>query len=275
MDISTIEIIKFPDISIEQNISTILLIYNKYKEQENSIILKTVEDIFSDIDELYYNNTFKNVFLVSDPVSKRVNINYKDTGINCEETEAFISAMEYDDSDEEIKEYDYGFHLALQCINSIKGEKLYYSGGYITKSKLIFIILMLLHETIHIIEYKDSLLTKSDNEHTSFFFKYAYKRFKMISRLSEMLDNTDLLRNGSTTRIELINTLDYDISDGTDVLNDHSSYMKKKKQIPLGYIVHDIFRRNGKFICIEDIPMKNGGKRKTMRNKRKKIKLQN
>ncbi len=267
MDASTIEITGLPDLTVVKNISNILSIYAKFKAAENNITLATVKNIFKEIDRVYYNNTFTTGFLVSEPVPKRPVINYNDTGNDCDTTDAFLEASAYDDTDTELAKYDYGFNIALTCINSIRGKKIYYSGGYITKSKIIYIILMLLHESIHIIEYKDSLLTKAKSSHTIYFYKYGYKRFKIVSRLSEMMDDTSLLNGDLAGRIALIGGLARrtDTSDGIAPLNDHSSYTEKGKIISLGYIVHDTFRSGGGFRYLEDI--KAGGK--TRRNHRK------
>jgi hypothetical protein len=271
MDAATNAITSLVDLSLESNIRNILSIYDRHKYQENNITTDTVKSVFKSIDEIYYNNMFTSRFLLSGPIPKRPDINYKDTNTHCEATDAFLSAMEYDDTDtNEIQTYDYGFHTALTCLNSINGQQIYYSGGYITKSKLIFIILMLLHESIHIIEYKDTVLTLSENEHTSYFFKYGYKRFKILSRLSELINDTRLLKTGSSKRIHDINGLGYDTSDGTDTLFDHSSYKQGKRIKQMGYLIHDIFHTGQNFRFIEDMNYSGKGrKRKTARNRRR------
>jgi hypothetical protein len=271
MDPATEAITSLPEISLDNNIANILMIYNKHKHQEPNITTDTVKSIFKSIDEIYYNNLFTDRFLASGPIPKRPDINYKDTNTHCEGTDAFLAAMEYDDGDiSEIQRYDYGFHAALTCINSITTQTIYYSGGYITRSKLIFIILMLLHESIHIIEYKDTLLTLAKSEHTSYFFKYGYKRFKILSRLSEVMDDTRLLIPGSPRRIIEINNLQYDTSDGTRALFDHSSSKVGRRIKEIGYIIHDIFRTNTGFRFLEEMNYpRNGAKRKTIRSKRR------
>jgi hypothetical protein len=268
MDASTTALTALPELTVGQNITNILSIYAKFRAHEANITLAVVKDIFDEIDRLYYNNTFTRRFLLSAPVPKRPLINYKDAGKTCEETEAFLEASAFDDSDPEFALHDYGFNIALTCINSIRGRKIYYSGGYITKSKLIYVILMLLHESIHIIEYKDSALTLSQSSHSVFFYKYGYKRFKIVSRLSEMMDNTSSLGADLASRITKIGELEahMNVSDGIEILTDHSSvYNKKGKIISLGYIIHDTFRTNTGFRYLEDV--RAGGK--TRRNRRK------
>jgi hypothetical protein len=269
MDASTTALTGLPDLTVAENISNILPIYAKFRANEANISLEVVRNIFNEIDRVYYNGTFSSRFLVSGPVAKRPSINYNDTGKSCDTTDAFLEALAYDKNDGEFARHDYGFNIALTCINSIKTSKIYYSGGYITKSKIMYIILMLLHESIHIIEYKDSRLTKAKSSHTVYFYKYGYKRFKIVSRLSNMMENTSLLNGDLGTRTTLIAGLSSrsDTSDGIAPLNDHSSYQEKGRNISLGYIVHDAFRTTGGFRYLEDIRI--GGKRKTRRNRRK------
>lgn len=271
MDASTIALTGLPDLSVAENIAKILSIYAKFSAEEPNITLETVRNIFNEIDRVYYNGTFSSRFLISGPVAKRQSINYSDSGNPCGRTEAFLEAAAYEEGkDGEFASYDYGFNIALTCIRSIRGKKIYYSGGYITKSKIMYIILMLLHESIHIIEFKDSRLKKAKSSHTVYFYKYGYKRFKIVSRLSNMIERTSLLNGDLDGRIELIDGLASrsDISDGIAPLNDHSSYQEKGSNISLGYIIHDVFRTTTGFTYLEDIRI--GGKRKTRRNRKTK-----
>lgn len=115
---------------------------------------------------------------------------------------------------------------------------------------------MLLHESIHIIEYKDSLLTTALSSHSVYFYKYGYKRFKIVSRLSNMMDDTLLLNGNLAERIPLIIGLNRrsDIADGIELLDDHSSYIDENEDvISLGYIIHDAFRTRTGFTYLEDI----------------------
>ena len=269
MDASTTALTGLPDLSVAENIAKILSIYAIFRAEEGNITLDTVRNIFNEIDRLYYNGTFSSRFLVSGPVAKRPSINYNDTGNTCDKTEAFLEAAAYEDGeDDEFVSYDYGFNIALTCINSIRGRKIYYSGGYITKSKIIYIILMLLHESIHIIEYKDSRLTKAKSSHTVYFYKYGYKRFKIVSRLSNMIEDTSLLNGDLATRTGLIGGLASrsDTSDGIAPLNDHSSYKDRGRNVSLGYIIHDTFRTAGGFRYLEDV--KPGGTRRKCRKRK-------
>ena len=273
MDASTTALTGLPELTVAQNITNILAIYARFRAHEANITLAVVKDIFDEIDRVYYNNTFTRRFLVSAPVPKRTLINYNDAGLSCAETEAFLEASAYDERDSEFALHDYGFNIALTCINSIRGRKIYYSGGYITKSKIIYIILMLLHESIHIIEYKDSLLTTAGSSHSVYFYKYGYKRFKIVSRLSDMMGNTSSLGGDLATRITKIGELAMhtDVSDGIELLTDHSSvYNEKGKIISLGYIIHDAFRTRTGFTYLEDIRV--GGKTRRNRKSARKTK---
>jgi hypothetical protein len=273
MDASTAALTGLPELTVGQNITKIRSIHALFREHEADITLEVVRNIFNEIDRVYYNNTFSARFLLSGPVPKRPLIKYKDLGKDCDHTAAFLEATAYDKSDKvDIKTYDYGFNIALTCINSLEEGEIYYSGGYITKSKIIYIILMLLHESIHIIEYKDSLLTTSKSSHSVYFFKYGYKRFKIVSRLSEKINDIALLTDDLEERLTLIGELDDqpDIDDGIDLLNDHSSYKDDDGDvIPLGYIVHTIFTTSKGFRYLENI--RAGGKsRKNVRNSARK-----
>jgi len=272
MDASTKAITVLPELTVRQNITNILSIYNAFRDEEDDITLETVSNIFTEIDNLYYKGTFRTRFLASGPNKKRNAINYKDSETDCDNTESFLEAVAYDEDDDEFATNDYGFHIALTCLNSIDDEKVFYSGGYITKSKIIYIILMLLHESIHIIEYKDSLLTESENEHTVYFFQYGYKRFKLLSRLSQMMDDESELAATAAERIADIVNLEGNeiVDDGVDILNDHSSYRNENTDtnVSLGYVVHDICNTARGFRYIENI--RAGGKtRRNRKNNRK------
>jgi hypothetical protein len=258
MDMITVELLDLPkNRSIAENINIISQIYRKFKREESTPITENlVKDIFEEINRLCYANHFFD-YLNQGPNVKRINIFYHNTGNRCEYTDAILEATEYDSTDPEYSTYDYGFNVAIDCLNEITHQPIYYSGGYITKSKIIFIICMLLHESIHIIEYKDSFVTTSTVEHTVFFYKYAFELFGIISRLSEIIEDPKNLSFKDDNRIaDITNNITYStaiLEDGAAILNDFSHYMKKRKSILIGYITHSIFQNpDGSIRFIED-----------------------
>ena len=143
------------------------------------------------IDEIFFKNLF-NSYLKAHP-SKRLNINFNNYGNILSDVGAFMDTIAYNKCDGEFKRHDFGFNIELDALNSIKSPKIYYSGGYITKSRVIFIIIMLVHESLHIVEYKDTFISQFGDYHTIFFYKYVYLFFGIISHLSDVLDINDRL----------------------------------------------------------------------------------
>ena len=256
------------------------------------ITIAVIKDIFDKINQTFYNNEFFE-FLGTPPYVKRKNINFVDSGNSCENTVAMFVATEYENRvDAEFATFDFGFVVALTCLNSIEPhKKIYYSGGYITKSRIIFIILMLLHESIHIIEFKDKYITKAKAEHTVFFYKQAFKLFGIISRLTEMFDSPDLLIFDDTERVNDITkrlTRRSALQDGTDILNDYSHYKDDDgNEILLGYIVHNMFGPAESIKFIENFtpnkrsesvtlaPDSSAGGKKNIRKKTRKRRVKN
>lgn len=249
--------------TVEQNVAKVKSIYKKFADEESFITIDTVIRLFNEINVQYYNGMFYEFI----KTTKRENIHFVDSGKSCEESEAMLEAVEYEVSDDEYSQYDYGFHIALTCINSEPEGTLYYSGGYITRKKIIFIILMLLHESIHIIEYKDSFLTNATTSHTAFFYTTAYRLFGIISRLSEINLTRMNLTTKNTERLngikKLLNNKNI-TDDGIELLNDHSSYIDEDGvEELLGYIViYNKIIENSKTSC-------NTRKRRNSRNTRR------
>lgn len=251
------------DRNFKDNIQIIQKIYKKF-ETFKIITIELVTAIFNEINTEYYEGKFLN-FLESEPKPRKSNINFNDTAKTCAKTDAILEATEYEQSDEEIARYDFGFNIAIQCLNSIKRENIYYSGGFITKNKIIFLICMLLHESLHIIEYKDSFLNiEGASEHSKNFYINAYKKFKIISRLSQIITNPNLLKFNPAKRITDITSLtNIDIrNDGVVLLNDYSNYMVGRRTISLGYLVHDDFKKEEKMIFLEDLFVVNSSKKR-------------
>ena len=124
-------------------------------------------------------------------------------------------------------------------------ELVFYSGGYITRSRVIFIILMLLHEIIHIIEYTDEVLSRAKYSHIIFFYIHGFRVFGLISRLSNIIKKRDLkeellrVRLDNLKAISAITDPNELVEDGAYILNDHSHYetgKKRKRTSLIGYI---------------------------------------
>jgi len=242
----------------DEMVKKILGIYSGYEKYNvEPITIAVINDIFDKINTTFYNNEFFD-FLVTPTAVKRPEINFVDSGKSCADSDAMLEATEYEKGDSEFATFDFGFVVALTCLNSIEStEKIYYSGGYITKSRIIFIILMLLHESLHIIEYKDRYITKAKSEHTVFFYKQAFKLFGIISRMSEMFDSPDSLIFDDTERVNDISkrlTRRSALQDGADILNDYSHYEDDDGNTELiGYIVHHMFGPADSIKFIENV----------------------
>lgn len=222
-------------------VDKIKMIYLKFKKYDHiPITLDIIHSIYLDIVEVFYRNL--NEFLIKS--GKRHAIKVTNTGLSCGEVESFLETKAYDESDVEFANYDYGFDIPLDCINDFKGSALFYSGGYITSSRVIFIILCILHEIIHIIEYTDPYLSSATNDHTIFFYLLGYKVFGLISRLSEVIDDPSKLKDESELRVNDIQQLKRRrniLGNGADILNDHTHYLNSAGKYSLiGYIAYKI-----------------------------------
>lgn len=215
---------------------TIQSIYEVFKEYDiEHLTLDVITAIYTKIVDEFYNGLDK--YLSNS--NKQPIIKITDTGDLCEQS--LLEAKAYDNTDSEFHTFDYGLDIPLVCLNKLDNSKFYYSGGYITKSRVIFVILMLLHEIIHFIEYTDSYLTESKSEHTVFFYQIGFKVFGLLSRLSEIIDDPRVLKFESVKRIRLIKSLNTKslIEDGAKLLNDHSHYLNEGNHlIDLGYITY-------------------------------------
>jgi hypothetical protein len=249
------------NVLITENINKINKIYDNFKTYEgNTLTIDVVREIFNKINQEFYNGKFYSYLEAAPKRSSK--LNFRDNKKQCKNATSIFEVTEYYFWHKQYyKGHSFGFNVALTCLNSILEEKIYYSGGYITKSKVIFIILMLLHESIHIIEFKDSYLTKAWVSHRVLFYKLGFKHFNIISRLSEFIEDESLLNFEQDERIELIeklfsnNSNAFNASDGVPLLNDHSHYIDDSgNEKPLGYIVHKKFKddASGKLLFVED-----------------------
>jgi hypothetical protein len=246
IDPATYNLIKDINNDVPTTIAKIQSIYNAYKDR--TIDMNLVDILFKEINNTFYGGHLLDIIDITKPIL------FRDTKLSCSETGSYLDATKFDESDPEFEYHLYGFNVGLSCINSHE-NLLYYSGGFITRSKIIFIILMLLHESIHLIEYADPKLMNATNDHTPFFYLFANKLFSGISRLSENIDSRHLSFD-TEDRINDITSMNthYVLNNGEDILNDHSHYINKKgKEVLLGYITYPIFKQGRKLILLESI----------------------
>lgn len=240
--------------TVEETIAGIDAVYDKIRLYEAMPLTDgIIERIFSEIDKEFYNDTF--VKFIAESVPDKPAILFKDNKGDCDDVSAILEATIYEETDPEFASYLYAFVTATSCLNSIAEGSVYYSGGYVTTNKLKFIVLMLLHESIHILEYNDPILTipRLGVEHNAFFYKTAYIYFKFISRLSQYFTPAEARRQikyNSQQRITDIDRLIISVDDnklsltedGTDIINNHSHYRRRGKNTLLGYIAYERFR---------------------------------
>lgn len=255
--LDSLEYLEYPKFNITF-IEKIQKIYENFIHYDNeNLTLEIVKNIFDMIEKSLYNNKLYSFFKTYPKI--RSNINFVNNKSKLSEVGAFCETIRYTKNHVEYDKYDLGFIIELDALNSIKTSKIYYSGGYITNSRVIFIILILVHESLHLIEYKDSYLCDGRYFHSVFFYKYAYLLFGIISRLSEIFNNNQrrLLVFDTNYREDLLRfSLPIDIQkycNAETLLNDHSHYMEKGKEKLLGYITYEDFINNNKPVFLEDI----------------------
>jgi hypothetical protein len=246
----------------------ILKIYKIYESYDITFLsLDIVEQIFNDVVIDFYPGLM--YYIVSS--NKRGNINFVNQQGYCSTISAILEATAYDSSDMELENYDFGIVIALDCLNSLNGNETLYSGGYITKSRVIFIILMLLHEIIHLIEYTDSYLSTATDDHNIFFYKTGFKVFGLISRLSEITDINSLNFKDYPTRLDYIQRRIKNrgyLINGSEFLDDFSHYNDGigGTDIFKGYITYDMFNNS-----VTGIKFIGGGKSKYCKKYTRKI----
>jgi hypothetical protein len=239
--------------SVDEMINAINVVYDKIKTYEGAEITnELIRIIFTEIDKEFYKNQFAHFISICNP--DKPNIEYKENPRICDEVDAILEATIYEEGDHEFETYLFSFITATRCLSGLRSSKVYYSGGYKTTNKLKFIILMLLHESLHILEYNDSILTVpvTGVEHNLFFYFMAYKYFKMISRLSQYftaakaskeikytIDERESAIQKIVRNVENGETKDL-TADGQELLNDHSH----AKRSLLGYLTHPQFEHS-------------------------------
>ena len=158
--------------TLKQTISEIDRVYEMLDLPDDvQVTIPIIEMIFRTIDSIFYNNNFISFVNRHDPMKPEILYTSVTSGI-CKEP-ALLAATMYNSTDPEFPAHLFGFVTAIKCLNDkSSADKMYYSGGYITTSRLKFVILMLLHESLHILEYIDSYVTKSEAEHSIFFYYF-------------------------------------------------------------------------------------------------------
>ena len=152
-------------------------INNKYKHRE--IDMNLFRELYDMVDKEFY----------SGELSKLLNGNIRFYLIS---SDNLMECTKYESEDRESRVYTLGLGFNKYVVASCDGEL--YSGGYITCSKIEFIVLMLLHETIHLVEFNDSYLETLDADHTILFYQIGYKFFKMLSQYSTIIQEGDQLK---------------------------------------------------------------------------------
>jgi hypothetical protein len=236
MDSATTEMLAMEPAALNDIVGRIQQVYGDVATRD--LTVETIREILASINTRFYAGRF--IPYVTNAEFPTIHVT--DTGKGCLETDAFLEAVAYEDGDPEWPQYRYGFQAALTCLRTLEllPTEIFYSGGFRTRDKLMFLILMMLHESVHLIEYTDSALTKSEASHTIFFYKEGYRRFGLLSRLSEVTTDADL-RMTSEPRIAAIQALpDTPTEDGIEPLVDHSHFKRGRKRVFLGYIAYSI-----------------------------------
>ena len=141
----------------------------------DEVSIEMINDIFNQIKHVFYYDLFDR-YLSSQ--GKRFEIVFDESAA---EVGSFIDTQDDDVDTSLIK-----FIVKIRALQQIPVGTLFYSGGYLTKNIIHFIIFMLLHESIHVIEFADEYL-KTSADHSNFFYVTAYKWFKIISKMSNTI----------------------------------------------------------------------------------------
>jgi len=162
-------------------------IATKYEKNQQKLKMETIARIYDDIDREFYGGFLSSI--VSKKDIRFYSIDY--------DFEHLMECSKYDEDDRESRNYRFGLGINIDTIRdsitSSTKKPTFYSGGFKTKSAIEFIILMMLHETIHLIEYMHPQLDLSDIDHSVFFYRAGYKLFKMISQFSTIIEPEDKL----------------------------------------------------------------------------------
>jgi hypothetical protein len=201
----------------KNNYDTILDLGNKYKNKKINILL--VKKLLIEIDKKFYNNKlFK---YLKNMIGKKYKLN-------------IINSTLHDCYGEiSFENYKFNLYLSLDRIinnkKNMNNDEYFFSGGYITKNSIIFLILILLHETLHMIEFLDTLYANIEY-HCVNFYKYGYKLFGMSSIYSDLITINDINNKDSYDIIKYEMQLQKcrkKILNGSDKLKDYYDYYNK------------------------------------------------
>lgn len=171
--------------------------------------LALVRNLFHEVDTHFYNGE----------LSKRLNLNrIKFTTTNYD---VYMQCVQYTSTDNEYLQYDFMLQVNIFLISRNIGKQ-FYSGGYVTGSPIEFIVLMLLHESIHMIEGTDSYLNTIEWDHTVLFYRIGYRLYKMASQFSTDIDDDCVLCPLNKTLVRKLDRLKHvaDSMDGEKYLGD-------------------------------------------------------
>jgi len=153
----------------------------------------------------------------------------------------FFAAGRTEQSDNDWDTTDFYVELALDEINQNTDEKVYFSGGYVGDSRVKWIVLGLLHETIHLVEFADDWIRENAADHCLFFYRWGYHVFGMLTQLTEVFEDASKLCFDISARLENIKRIRNlnPLGDGVKILDDHSEIIVEWTRIPR-YICYEI-----------------------------------
>ena len=166
---------RIPDLSLDkvrEKVSNISVMHDE-------VSIEMINDIFNQIKHVFYYDLFDR-YLSSQ--GKRFEIVFDESAA---EVGSFIDTQDDDVDTSLIK-----FIVKIRALQQIPVGTLFYSGGYLTNNIIHFIIFMLLHESIHVIEFADEYL-KTSADHSNFFYVTAYRWFKIISKMSNTVTKSN------------------------------------------------------------------------------------
>lgn len=197
-------------------------IWEDYIEyDEIPLTIETIQKMFIDIDKLFYGKRLIK-FLTEE---RDIPIQYKNVPRD-PIIKNYFAAGRYEESEPEWISNDFYLEVSLDDINKTKSDddNLYVSGGYYTESRVKWVVLGLLHESIHLIEFRDKWIKTIDIGHTLFFYKWGFHVFGMLSQLGAPYINPDDLYPEPSDRITNIKRIKNCnlMSDGVKILDDYS-----------------------------------------------------
>lgn len=220
------------------------------KLESEPLTTEHIRTLFAEIDRVVYHGK---LFPLISRTFRKPDILFTIRDAPCENVEAFLEIVKYERGDPEFAHHTLGIQTALPCLNALH-DVVYYSGGYTTRSKLQFLLLMLLHESIHLVEFADPHLRKCTENHTVFFYSVAYTYFRLVSRLSSDISPSTIRTDISSRRAKLEDIV-RELSSGhvpyrrlcedaVEVLGDHSE--RNDDHDEFGYFAYTLSMDGGK-----------------------------